>query len=95
MDNGAIQIGQMPREIYYHLEFEIPMRDYVFTGALSDDGKGVIVTYADWADCIQMAVWFRCVVPSRYSIAFTDEGSHFYTELKPGVTEAELRLLLK
>lgn len=80
----------MPSDISRCLEFYLPMAYSTVEGGLTKSGDMIFIDYGDLRDRVELALWYRSIVPSSQSLVFGSSSGAGYTELMADTTAAEL-----
>ena len=91
----AAKLAQIKSPASNHaVEFEVPLVRSTVTGALARDGQVLIVNHGHLRDYLEMAFWFRSLIPPVVPvIAYDDAGN--CCDLATTTTEAALLYALQ
>lgn len=73
----------------YAFDWKIDMASRVLSGSYAKQGD-TIVMQGDVADCAQIALWYRSLVPEQQSLIFYDENYSASVELRTETPAEEI-----
>ena len=71
------------------LTWKVPMTHNVLVGEVDRNGTTIVLD-GDFHDCIEVAIWFRALVPEVQPLIFFDEVYTTHVELRRGMTPNEI-----
>ena len=85
----TVEIEEQTAEDSRYFDFDLRMPHSRVVGGFARAGDAFIME-GDLRDCVQLALWFRSIVPPEHPLVFCDEGYAYDIALTPGTTDAEV-----
>lgn len=85
-----VEVGQDTSPDRPHrVEFSLNIEGSVVDGALDHEGEALILD-GELKDCVELALWFRSLVPASQELIFCNEGFSPWRALTPVTTKSEI-----
>lgn len=85
----TIRISELGDDSHRSLDFEVQMPNSLVVGGVDRAGRCLIVE-GELEDCVELALWFRRIVPAAHEVLLFDEGYSWSVPLRPATSKIEV-----